>query len=46
MTRDAFLLACNARAVAPEIALEFEEIRKALAERNDALVLALLDRLI
>lgn len=42
MTRDEFTVLCAEAAVAPEVALENENIRQALADRDDAEVRRLL----
>jgi hypothetical protein len=46
MTKDEFLYACNERCIDPELALHFDEVRKALASKNKRLVLYWLDQLI
>ena len=43
MTRTEFLILCNACLVHPSMALESEEVRKALAKRDDAKVKHLLE---
>ena len=42
MTKDEFLAACMAAAVAPELALEDDDIRAALAARDDGAVIVAL----
>ena len=43
MTRSEFLSLCNTLTIHPSMALENEEIRKALAKRDDAKVKHLLE---